>query len=81
MILTAKLFDKGTTDASIDDGSAEALASQDFIITLQPEEMCIRDSPMCFRMESQRIWMVQVLTLEELPLFPDLLPDTDELPD
>lgn len=37
MILTAKLFDKGTTDASIDDGSAEALASQDFIITLQPE--------------------------------------------
>ena len=37
MILTAKLFDKGTTDASIDDGTAEALASQDFIITLQPE--------------------------------------------
>ena len=37
MILTAKLFDKGTTDASIDDGTAEALASRDFIITLQPE--------------------------------------------
>ena len=37
MILTAKLFDQKTTDASIDDCSAEALASQDFIITLQPE--------------------------------------------
>ena len=37
MILTVKLFDKKTTDASIDDGSAETLVSQDFIITLQPE--------------------------------------------
>ena len=37
MILTVKLFDQKMTDASIDDGSAEALVSQDFIITLQPE--------------------------------------------
>lgn len=37
MILTLKLFDKETSTATIDDGTAEALASQDFIITLQPE--------------------------------------------
>ena len=37
MILTVKLFEKGTGTDKIDDGTAEALASQDFVITLQPE--------------------------------------------
>lgn len=37
MILTVKLFQQGTTTSAIDDDTAEFLASQDFIITLQPD--------------------------------------------
>ncbi len=37
MVLTLKLFASGTDTTKIDDGTAEALASQDFVITLQPE--------------------------------------------
>lgn len=65
MILTAKLFDKGTTDASIDDGSAEALASQDFIITLQPEAASYDVNFKAVDSETQENISNAAITLEE----------------
>ena len=65
LILTLKLFDKETSTATIDDGTAEALASQDFIITLQPEAASYDVNFKAVDSETQENISNAAITLEE----------------
>lgn len=65
LILTLKLFEKGTDTEKINNGTAEALASQDFIITLQPEAASYDVNFKAVDSETQENLSNAAITLEE----------------